>query len=196
MVLGDAARWSPRSADTKPLAALGCVAMSECAELDGLIHGMREETPNDPKLSDGGAWRGSCERRAQNEATDVGQSHERTRRARARIAATVTRGAVRCSAWLGVTWLRRGRCERVRNTLGLARDSRTSCRPWSGAGEKHGTRLGGRRIGWMLTNNGREACRCVPGTGARCGNENGVTQNKSSKSEQTSERLCSRGDVR
>ena len=24
------------------------------------IYGTREETPNDPKLSDGGAWRGSC----------------------------------------------------------------------------------------------------------------------------------------
>ena len=57
--------------------------------------------PNDPKLSDGGAWRGSCEGGAQKEATDVGQRHERTGRARARIAATVTRGAVRCSAWLG-----------------------------------------------------------------------------------------------
>ena len=43
----------------------------------------------------------SCEGGAQKEATDVGQRHDRTRRARARIAATVTRGAVRCSAWLG-----------------------------------------------------------------------------------------------
>ena len=59
-------------------------------------------TPNDPKLSDGGAWRGSCEGGAQREATDVGQRHGRTRRVRARTAATVTRGAVRCSAWLGV----------------------------------------------------------------------------------------------
>ncbi len=56
---------------------------------------------NDPKLSDGGAWRGSCEGGAQREATDVGQRHDRTRRVQARIAATVTRGAVRCSAWLG-----------------------------------------------------------------------------------------------
>ena len=59
------------------------------------------ESPNEPKLSDGGAWRGSCEGGAQKEATDVGQRHERTGRVRARIAATVTRGAVRCSAWLG-----------------------------------------------------------------------------------------------
>ena len=58
--------------------------------------------PNDPKLSDGGAWRGSCEGGAQKGATDVGQSHERMRRVQARIAATVTRGAVRHSAWLGV----------------------------------------------------------------------------------------------
>ena len=59
-------------------------------------------TPNDPKLSDGGAWRGSCEGGAQKEATSVGQRHGRTGREQARIAATVTRGAVRCSAWLGV----------------------------------------------------------------------------------------------
>ena len=55
-------------------------------------------TPNDLKLSDGGAWRGSCEGGAQRTATDVGQSDDRTRRVRARIAATVTRRAVRCSA--------------------------------------------------------------------------------------------------
>ena len=47
------------------------------------------------KLSDGGAWRGSCEGGAQKEATDVELCHERTRRVQARIAATVTRGAVR-----------------------------------------------------------------------------------------------------
>ena len=62
-------------------------------------------TPNDLKLSDGGAWRGSCEGGAQKEATDVGQRHARTRRVQARIAATVTRGAVRCSAWLAVAAL-------------------------------------------------------------------------------------------
>ena len=67
-----------------------------------LLNTTRVATPNDPKLSDGGAWRGSCEGGAQREATDGGQSHDRTRRAQARIAATVTRGAVRCSAWLGV----------------------------------------------------------------------------------------------
>ena len=61
----------------------------------------RVATPNDPKLSDGGAWRGSCEGGAQREATDVEQRHDRTGRVQARIAATVTRGAVRCSAWLG-----------------------------------------------------------------------------------------------
>jgi hypothetical protein len=46
---------------------------------------VREETPNDPKLSDGGGWRAGCmvgERRRQE-------------------AASVTAGAVRCSAWLG-----------------------------------------------------------------------------------------------
>ena len=47
---------------------------------------MRVATPNDPKLSDGGGWRDGCavgERRRQE-------------------AASVTAGAVRCSAWLGV----------------------------------------------------------------------------------------------
>ena len=67
-----------------------------------LVHKQRVKTPNDPKLSDGGAWRGSCEGEAQRAAADVGQSHDRTRRARVRTAATVTRGTVRCSAWLGV----------------------------------------------------------------------------------------------
>ena len=61
----------------------------------------KEVPPIDPKLSDGGAWRGSCEGGAQKEAADVGQRHDRTGRVQARIAATVTRGAVRCSAWLG-----------------------------------------------------------------------------------------------
>ena len=64
------------------------------------FYGRYAKSPNDPKLSDGGAWRGSCEGGAQKEATDVGQRPGRTGRARARIAATVTRGAVRCSAWL------------------------------------------------------------------------------------------------
>ena len=66
------------------------------------VHRTRVATPNDPKLSDGGAWRGSCEGGAKKEATDVRQRHDRTGRVQARIAATVTRGAVRCSAWLGV----------------------------------------------------------------------------------------------
>ena len=53
------------------------------------------EAPNDPKLSDGGGWRAGCtveERRRQE-------------------AASVTAGAVRCSAWLGVAFvgIRRGR---------------------------------------------------------------------------------------
>ena len=62
----------------------------------------RVATPNDPKLSDCGARRGSCEGGAKKEATDVRQRPARTRRLRAGIAAPVTRGAVRCSAWLGV----------------------------------------------------------------------------------------------
>ena len=42
----------------------------------------RVATPNDPKLSDGGGWRDGC-------AGEGGG------------AASVTAGAVRCSAWLG-----------------------------------------------------------------------------------------------
>ena len=43
-------------------------------------------SPNDPKLSDGGGWRAGCM---------VGGKA-------AAEAASVTAGAVRCSAWLGV----------------------------------------------------------------------------------------------
>ncbi len=60
-------------------------------------------TPNDPKLSDGGAWRGSCEGGAQKEATDVGQRWLGGKTPKPESAAAVTRGAVRCSAWLGVS---------------------------------------------------------------------------------------------
>ena len=59
-------------------------------------------TPNDPKLSDGGAWRGSCEGGAKKEAADVGQRWLGVKTPKLESAATVTRGAVRCSAWLGV----------------------------------------------------------------------------------------------
>ena len=48
-----------------------------------ISHGRRAQSPNDLKLSDSGVRRGSCA---------VGL----------RGAATVTHGAVRCSAWLGV----------------------------------------------------------------------------------------------
>ena len=47
---------------------------------------VREVAPNDPKLSDGGGWRAGCM---------VGGKV-------AAEAASVTAGAVRCSAWLGV----------------------------------------------------------------------------------------------
>jgi len=43
-------------------------------------------TPNDPKLSDGGGWRGPCMAGGKAAAE----------------ARAVTAGAVRCSAWLGV----------------------------------------------------------------------------------------------
>ena len=61
--------------------------------------------PNDPKLSDGGAWRGSCEGGAQKEAADVGQRWLGGKTPKPESAATVTRGAVRCSAWLGVAFI-------------------------------------------------------------------------------------------
>ena len=151
------------------------------------VQGRGAVTPNDPKLSDCGARRAGCG--VSDKADARGRERvSRRRRVEREKAASVTRGAVRCSAWLGVTWTRRRRCKRVWKALGLAKDLRTSCRPWSGAGEKRGTRFGWLRIGWVLTNNGQKARRCVPGTGARCGNENGETQDRSSNSEQTSER--------
>ena len=58
-------------------------------------------TPNDPKLSDGGAWRGSCEGGAKMTAADVEKRWLGVKTPKPEIAATVTRGAVRCSAWLG-----------------------------------------------------------------------------------------------
>ena len=51
------------------------------------------ETPNDPKLSDGGARRAGC-----GDVAGAGWAKVAGRWA----AASVTRGAVRCSAWLGV----------------------------------------------------------------------------------------------
>ena len=52
--------------------------------------GKRSESPNDPKLSDGGGWRAGCM---------VGGKA-------AAEAASVTAGAVRCSAWLAVADIR------------------------------------------------------------------------------------------
>ena len=54
---------------------------SECVR----SHGTGAKSPNDPKLSDGGGWRAGC--------TAGGKA--------AAEAASVTAGAVRCSAWLG-----------------------------------------------------------------------------------------------
>ena len=51
-----------------------------------LVHGRREKTPNDLKLSDGGVRRGTC-MAGGKAAVEAG---------------AVTHGAVRCSAWLGV----------------------------------------------------------------------------------------------
>ena len=69
-----------------------------------------EATPNDPKLSDGGGWRGPCM---------VGGKAAAEARA-------VTAGAVRCSAWLGVrldsveTW------NKSLETVALAGDDRVT----------------------------------------------------------------------
>ena len=43
------------------------------------FHRERAESPNDPKLSDRGGWRGGCEGGAKKEATDVEQRPARTR---------------------------------------------------------------------------------------------------------------------
>ena len=61
----------------------------------------RAKSPNDPKLSDGGGWRGPCMAGGKAAAE----------------ARAVTAVAVRCSAWLGDVafmalplWLAEGRC--------------------------------------------------------------------------------------
>ncbi len=54
-------------------------------------------TANDLKLSDGGAWRGACPTVARTTDAQMWLTR-RSQKARA-----VTRGAVRCSAWLGLT---------------------------------------------------------------------------------------------
>ena len=56
-----------------------------------MVHKKREMSPNDPKLSDCGARRAGCGK------VDGGERSE------AAGAASVTRGAVRCSAWLGAS---------------------------------------------------------------------------------------------
>ena len=67
----------------------------------------RLATANDLKLSERGGWRSPC-------AGAGGRGRRRWE------AWAVTAGTVRCSAWLGVTWLRRGRCERVRKGIVFA----------------------------------------------------------------------------
>ena len=56
----------------------------------------RGKSPNDPKLSDCGARRAGC-----GKAAGAGWAQAAGRFA----AASVTRGAVRCSAWLGASFL-------------------------------------------------------------------------------------------
>ena len=55
------------------------------SEALSFVHRMRVATPNDPKLSDRGVWRGTC-MAGGKAAVEAG---------------AVTHGAVRCSAWLG-----------------------------------------------------------------------------------------------
>ena len=74
----------------KDLKVIGVRSHGRAAKVFGrdwndCLHGKREESPNDPKLSDSPGWRDRCvvgERRRQE-------------------AAGVTAGRVRCSAWLG-----------------------------------------------------------------------------------------------
>ena len=70
-----------------------------------MIHGTGERKPNDPKLSDRGARRGTC---------TVGGKEVAE-------AGAVTCGAVRCSAWLGVAVIGVGRSARVEFGLCLLR---------------------------------------------------------------------------
>ena len=51
------------------------------AGLEAVVGGLASEA-NDPKLSDSGAWRGSCQGGAKKEAMDVRQRRARTRRLR------------------------------------------------------------------------------------------------------------------
>ena len=69
--------------------------------MNGFHFRRREEGPNDPKLSDCGARRAGCgvsDREDDRERERV----SRRRRVERGKAASVTRGAVRCSAWFGV----------------------------------------------------------------------------------------------
>ena len=68
------------------------------------VHGSDARTPNDPKLSDCGARRAGC-----GKVAGVGWAQA----AGWCAAASVTRGAVRCSAWLGAPFIcakRAARC--------------------------------------------------------------------------------------
>ena len=104
----------------------------------------RVATPNDPKLSDSGVRRGSCA-------------------AGLRGAATVTHGAVRWSAWLGVADWVESVAKGTPNVEKLPPVAVTC------AGKRRATPDELRWVMKRLTNGLRAAkCYDVPGTDARC----------------------------
>ena len=82
---GRVSRSGTRYPAAPPFFASGGLSCLGCEAIRASVQGTCGNAPNDPKLSDGGGWRDGCavgERRRQE-------------------AASVTAGAVRCSAWLG-----------------------------------------------------------------------------------------------
>ena len=84
------------TADSEPLDIL--VTLASGSVMEGYVLGRGEESPNDPTLSDGGARRAGC-----GKAAGAGWAQA----AGWCAAASVTRGAVRCSAWLGASLVAR-----------------------------------------------------------------------------------------
>ena len=84
--LGDVKRALARLGGCLRIASAGDDEKSEKGECEECSSNGTRATPNDPKLSDGRGWRGPCMAGGKAAAE----------------AASVTAGAVRCSAWLGV----------------------------------------------------------------------------------------------